>query len=56
MNDALSEPRGVPMRCIGTFAIIASQERIEPTFKLIFPLRRFVHYGRPSKSRPPMNY
>jgi hypothetical protein len=34
----------------------AIQEWLQPTFKLVFPIRRRVPHGRPSKSRPPMNH
>src|SRR5262249_38239298 len=32
------------------------QERLEPTAKLIFPIRPRVLHSRPSTSRPPMNH
>src|SRR5208283_3455157 len=32
------------------------QERLEPSSKLVFPIRRCAYHGRPSKSRPPMNH
>src|SRR5271166_5282036 len=32
------------------------QERFEPVCKFVFPIRRGVPHGRPSKSRPPMSH
>src|ERR1700735_5679515 len=38
------------------FMAQAIQERLEPSSKLVFPIRRRAYHGRPSKSRPPMNH
>src|ERR1700727_1061829 len=38
------------------FMAQAIQERLEPSSKLVFPIRRCAYHGRPSKSRPPMNH
>jgi predicted ATPase len=38
------------------FMAQAIQERLEPSSELVFPIRRCVYHGRPSKSRPPMNH
>jgi hypothetical protein len=34
----------------------ASQERLQPAFKVVFPIQRRAYHGRPSESRPPMNH
>src|SRR6202162_4028404 len=38
------------------FMAQAIQERLEPSSKLVFPIRRCAYHGRPSKSRPPMSH
>src|ERR1700729_218165 len=38
------------------FMAQAIQERLEPSSKLVFPIRRRAYHGRPSKSRPSMNH
>ena len=34
----------------------AIQKRLEPTSKLVSPIRSRARHGRPSKSRPPINH